>query len=46
MDENLLKIMKSAIAPHFDQNWPFHKNEKLKFHETFKNGFLGIKNII
>ena len=29
----------------FDQNCHFHKNEKSKFNETFRNGFLGNKTI-
>ena len=29
----------------FEQNCHFHKNEKSKFNETFRNGFLGNKTI-
>ena len=42
MCENERVIIKSALAHNFDKNWPFLENEKCKFYETLKNGFLMI----
>lgn len=44
MSINLQTILKSALNPNFDQNWPFPEKE-----DTFLqnlNGFLGLKNIL
>ena len=46
---NEWKPAKNTEKPHhaaFAQNWQYHKNKKLKFHETLKNDFLGTKKII
>ena len=43
--DDLQEIIVKRPHLNFDQNCHFHKNEKSEFNKTFKNGFLGNKNI-
>ena len=43
--DNVREIVIKRPRLNFDQNCHFHKNEKSKFKETFRNGFLGNKTI-
>ena len=39
------EIIEKRPRLNFEQNCPFLKNEKSKIYKSFRNGFLGIKNI-
>ena len=43
IDDDLREIIIKRPRLNFDQNCNFHENEKSKFNETFRNGFLGNK---
>ena len=39
------EIIEKRPRLNFEQNCPFLRNEKSKFNKSFRNGFIGIKNI-